>query len=148
MKFDETGNILTFSHCDKCFIYFLLQGDEVVYVGQTTTGLSRPFAHQDKEFDYIKALPFPHEKLDEAEDYYISKYKPIYNKMRNYNIIFTLKRVKTIIKNKYNPKFNLWALKKILAELKIVPFRDEYTGCECITIQQYCEIEKYIQGRL
>lgn len=145
MKFDETGDILTFVKCDRCFVYFLLQGDEVVYVGQTSAGLSRPFSHHDKEYDLIKVMACPLNKLDETEDFYIGKYKPKYNKVRNYNIVFSLKRVKTLIREYYKPNFNLSSLKKILRELKIEPFVDEYTHSVCITVEQYREIEKYLR---
>lgn len=145
MEFEETDKVLTFHICDKYFIYFLLRGNEVVYVGQTTAGLSRPFSHQDKEYDLIKVLPCSPDELDEKEDYYINKYKPIYNKMRNYNVVYTLKRVKKLIRDYYNPKFNLWGLRKALAVLNIEPFLDEYTGCLCVTCEQYHEIENYIK---
>lgn len=146
MEFDEKGNILTFTRCDNCFVYFLLQGNEVVYVGQTTAGLSRPFSHHDKEYDSIKVLPCPADKIDETEDRFIIKYKPKYNKIRNYNIVFSLNRVKSLIKKYYDPKFNMWGLRKVLRELNIVPFCDQYTRNESITIEQYREIEKYFEG--
>ena len=145
MKFEETGDFLTFVKCDRCFIYFLLQGDEVVYVGQTSAGLSRPFSHYDKEFNSIKVMACPLNKLDETEDFYICKYKPKYNKSRNYNVVFSLKRVKTLIREEYKPNFNLSSLKKILRELKIEPFVDEFTHSACITVEQYREIEKYLR---
>ena len=64
-----------------CFIYFLLQGDEVVYVGQTTRGICRPVEHiRNKEFTDIKMIPCTEDKLSESESYYIDKYKPMYNK--------------------------------------------------------------------
>ena len=146
MEFDEKGNILTFTRCDNCFVYFLLQGNEVVYVGQTTVGLSRPFSHYDKEYDSIKVLSCPADKLDETEDRFIIKYKPKYNKIRNHNVIFSLKKVKSLIRENYNPNFNLSSLKKILRELKIEPFVDEFTHSICITVEQYREIEKYFEG--
>ena len=142
----ERGSFLTFNKEDKCYVYFLLQGNEVVYVGQTSTGLSRPFSHHDKEFDSIKALPCSFNELDETEDYYICKYKPKYNKSRNYNMIFSLKRTKSLMRKYYDPKFNLWDLRKVLTKLKINPFYDEYTGCECITIKEYHEVEEYVGG--
>lgn len=146
MEFEETGDFLTFDKRNRCFIYFLLQGDEVVYVGQTSVGLSRPFSHYDKEYDLIKVMACPLNKLDETEDFYICKYKPKYNKIRNYNIVYSLKRVKTLIKEYYKPNFNLSSLKKILRELKIEPFVDEYTHSAYITVEQYREIENYFKG--
>lgn len=80
MKFEESGNVITIKNSDKCFIYFLIDKDEVVYVGQTTNGLSRPFAHCDKEYDTVKAIPCHREMLDQEEHHYICKYSPKYNK--------------------------------------------------------------------
>lgn len=146
MKFEETGNIYTFSKLARCFIYFLLQDDEVVYVGQTTAGLSRPFSHTDKEFDTVKVMPCRYELLDETEDFYIGKYKPKYNKSRNRNVIFSLQRIKRAIREDYNmPNFNLCALKRVLKELNITPFLDEYTNAASLNIDQYNEIVCYIE---
>lgn len=84
MQFEETTeNVLEIPKelCTECFIYFLLQGSEVVYVGQTTRGICRPVEHiRYKEFTTIKMFPCTEALLDETESYYIDKYKPIYNK--------------------------------------------------------------------
>ena len=149
MKFEETGNIITVKDTSKCFIYFLLQGEEVVYVGQTMAGLSRPFSHTDKEFDSVKAIPCERYKLDDTEDYYISKYKPIYNKSRNYNVVYSLQRVKRMIREDYDlPKFSLPRLKRILKHLGITPFIDEYTNNPCVNVEQLGEILSYVEGAL
>jgi hypothetical protein len=148
MKFEEKGDFLTFVKCNSCFVYFLLQDDEVVYVGQTTAGLTRPFSHHDKEYNFIKVMPCRYEELDETEDYYISKYKPIYNRSRNHNVIFSLQRIKRIIREQFNmPNFNLHALKQVLRELDINPFLDEYTNTASVNIEQYNEIMHYIERR-
>lgn len=65
------------------FVYFLLQGKEVVYIGQTTKGIIRPISHvNDKEFDSIKIMYCERENLGELEHDYILKYNPKYNKSR------------------------------------------------------------------
>lgn len=147
MKFEETGNIITIHDTNKCFVYFLLDNGEVVYVGQTTNGLSRPFSHYDKKFDTVKAMPCPFDMLDWEEDKYIAKYKPKYNKCRNYNVVYSLQRVRNSIRYEFDmPKFNLPALKKIMKELEIVPFVDEYTNSASIYEDQYCKIYHYLVG--
>jgi hypothetical protein len=148
MRFEEKGDFLTFDRNDKCYIYFLIQGDQVVYVGQTSVGLSRPFSHSDKEYDWIKVMPCESERLDEIEDFYICKYKPKYNKSRNHGVVYSLNKVKSLIRKYYKPNFNLWELRKIFSELNIIPFCDEYTGGSCITADQYREIEAFIKGGL
>lgn len=149
MKFEETGNIITFQNVDECFVYFLLRDEEVVYVGKTSIGITRPFNHKDKYFTSVKLIHCDYSKLDQTEDFYIEKYKPIYNKSRNYNVIYSLQRVKRIIREDYNfPNFNLSCLKRILKDLKITPFIDEYTNNPCINVEQLDEILKYVMEDL
>jgi hypothetical protein len=63
-----------------CGIYFLIQEDEIVYVGQSVTVHNRINQHVGvKEFDrftYIRCKP---EELDVLETKYILKFKPKYN---------------------------------------------------------------------
>lgn len=62
-------------------VYFLFKSGEIVYVGQTITGLQRIFFHTaDKDFDSVGIIKCDISKLNETETYYIAKYKPIYNK--------------------------------------------------------------------
>ena len=145
MRFEEEGNILTFTSCENNLVYFLLQKGEVVYVGKTTAGMARPYAHYDKEYDTIKVLVCEPKSLDKIEDYYICKYKPKYNKVRNYNVICSLDRAKRLIKEKHDPRFSKWVLRRALADLKITPFIDEYTQSECITAKEYEDIVAYVE---
>lgn len=65
-------------------IYFLLNKNEIVYVGQTTQGLTRTFCHaKNKIFDKYYFIPCPADKLDYIESAYIIKFNPIYNKTIN-----------------------------------------------------------------
>lgn len=65
-------------------IYFLVQGDSVVYVGQSKNVYARIATHLNegqKIFDkaaFIDELP---EKLNEVESTYIAALKPQYNKI-------------------------------------------------------------------
>jgi hypothetical protein len=61
------------------YIYFLMQGDEVVYVGQTCAGISRPLSHHDKEYDSFYMKRCSKNILDKREREMILKYKPKYN---------------------------------------------------------------------
>jgi hypothetical protein len=71
-------------------IYFLFLHDQLVYIGQTTQGMSRIHQHfkdPEKEFDSfyfipidLRYVPDGKEFLDEVEMSYIVKYKPKYNK--------------------------------------------------------------------
>ena len=66
-------------------IYFLINNDEVIYVGQTKNGLKRILQHGDKFFNKYSFIEKPIEALDYWEDYYIMKYQPKYNNSYNHN---------------------------------------------------------------
>ena len=60
-------------------VYFLCQGKKIVYVGQSNSPSARISQHQkDKIFDL--AYMIPTDQPLALEDYYINKFKPIYNK--------------------------------------------------------------------
>ena len=85
MIFEENNeNVITVTNAPQSFVYFLLDGNEVVYVGQTSAGLGRPFQHMhDKVFDCVKIIPCKKCELDKMESAYITKYKPKYNRIIN-----------------------------------------------------------------
>lgn len=149
MKFEENrDSVLTFKKNQLCFVYFLLQDEEVVYVGQTSAGLSRPFSHTDKEYDTIKVIPVKPEGLDLVEDHFISKYKPKYNKKRNYGVVYSLQRANRIIRADLQLRsFKLRDLNATLALLGITPFLDEFTNLPCITLEQLYEVEQHIRSK-
>lgn len=63
-------------------VYFLCQGDEVVYVGQSISVFQRMKQHRadDKIFDNVFALPCPRSELDVTERKFIKILNPILNK--------------------------------------------------------------------
>lgn len=77
----------------KIFVYFLIQDEEVVYVGQTTKGIIRPISHlNDKIFNSIRIMYCETKNLGKLEHEYILKYNPLYNKTKNiYNRNNTVK---------------------------------------------------------
>lgn len=85
MKFLEKDSI-SIPRLPNSFVYFLLDDEEVVYVGKTKNGIVRPLSHFDKKFTDIKIIPVPEEKLSHEEEYYISKYSPKYNKVMKYYV--------------------------------------------------------------
>lgn len=57
MKFcEDESMVITIPKYASNLVYFLLKDNEVVYVGQTTQGIVRPFSHRDKDFDEIKII--------------------------------------------------------------------------------------------
>ena len=65
---------------NESLVYLLVDCGEVVYVGQTTTGFSRPMAHLcDKVFQRAFFVPCLVRNLDECERHYIAMFLPRYN---------------------------------------------------------------------
>jgi hypothetical protein len=80
-------------------IYFLINGDEIVYVGQSSSLQSRLESHRSdkKEFDRVLFLPTPSSFLSSLEMALIRALKPKYNQSLvgdlNLNNINTLKEI-------------------------------------------------------
>src|SRR5262245_40058745 len=63
-------------------VYFLRQGTQIVYVGQSKNVAVRVAAHwadNCKSFDNVQAMRVPAELLDSVEQYWIRKLRPKYN---------------------------------------------------------------------
>lgn len=148
MQFKEDNkNIITVAKYENCFIYFLLNNNEVVYVGQTKHGLKRPLSHTNKEFDEIKILYCKENELDITEDKFIQKYKPIYNKQNNHVVRWSLVKVKNCIRAQLNqPRYSMPKLKKVLKTLNIVPEIDYFNGKETILFDEYKAVMEYLRS--
>lgn len=69
----------------KYFIYFLIRGGRVVYIGQTQHPRSRISNHKsDKEFDSHRLIECAFDKLNHYESRWINRFKPEYNKNAPY----------------------------------------------------------------
>ncbi|KOO13217.1 hypothetical protein AKJ18_19720 [Vibrio xuii] len=63
------------------FIYFLLDSNDLIYVGRTTKLFTRIDAHaSDKRFDRYKWLLVEKDYVDFLEKYFIDTYRPIENR--------------------------------------------------------------------
>jgi len=60
-------------------IYFLIDGDSVVYVGQATNVYSRIAYHSDKKFSHYAFVPCDSEALNKIESLYIHYLRPKLN---------------------------------------------------------------------
>jgi len=60
-------------------VYFLLDGNEVVYVGQAVNVYSRIGQHTDKQFNRYAFVPCPIDALDRLESLYIHCLRPRLN---------------------------------------------------------------------
>lgn len=109
----------------KSGVYFLINDNEVVYVGQTQNGLKRIMQHSDKEFNKYSFIELPPEELDYYEDLYIMKYQPKYNNFYNFQ--------RTSIDSCYNKlKYN------VKKQINIHQFKD-YLEKENIKIEKFKE---------
>ncbi len=66
-----------------CGVYFLLDGSDVVYVGQSKNVFSRIAEHRDKRFDRYAYVPCEEVSLDTLESFYIYMLRPKLNGMYN-----------------------------------------------------------------
>lgn len=147
LKFcEDEKDIITIPKYQNCFIYFLIDDGEVVYVGQTKNGIIRPLSHRDKVYDEIKIKYCAEKDLDLTEDRYIQFYKPIYNKQRNYAVVWSLLRVRDNIR-KYTgiSNYTIPKVKRLLAKLKIEPQKDIYTGRYIISFDEYNRVMNYVK---
>jgi hypothetical protein len=71
-----------FRKIPKTWVYFLIKGKDVVYVGQTKHGIKRIRSHSRSEFEWNKFnfLIVPQKDLLHVETIYIQRLKPIGNK--------------------------------------------------------------------
>ena len=138
MKFEES-EFLDLTDTPLVFIYFLIHDDEVVYVGQTMRGLSRVYSHiHNKHFTKIYIIECDEDELDYLEDYYIFKYRPIYNKRPNYKCNFSIHRLIKEINNIYGSRLTKPKIKKMIKELELVP--REFDGELYFSIEDFYQI--------
>jgi len=119
MNFAENENSRILPNVQSPIIYFLIDGDEVVYVGQSKIGLARPYSHKDKTFTKIAIINCKESELDDKETEFIKKYNPKYNKKVG-NSDYSYARIRTIIKNQTNIRdFNVYDVRKLIAKLRL-----------------------------
>lgn len=145
MKFKEDVYI-DLTDTPMTFIYFLIYNEDVVYVGQTTNGLGRVYSHiHDKSFNKVYIIEAEKDNLDYWEDFYIFKYKPIYNKVPNWKCNFSITKLARKLREYYYEQDSIWhteltktKIKKMIKELHIVP--REYNDELYIGIEDYYQI--------
>lgn len=112
----DIKNLERHSYKDVCGVYFLFEGDEVVYIGQSINAYQRALNHsvggrkpigwkkpiKRKRFTSFAVFPVPIEKLRKVETDNINYYRPKYNK--TYDLSEKLKRTHLIKKFNINKK--------------------------------------------
>ena len=127
------------------FIYFLMQGNKVVYVGQTTKGLARPFTHKNKVYDNIQIIFCDKADLDLLETEYIIKYKPIYNKAIQTHNSMSLRTAWIKFRQCSNTDIFYEEFKEVCEYFEIVTYRAN-SGKERILIKDFTKLLNLYRG--
>lgn len=144
MKFEEKENILTFPNIQTPIIYFLIDGENVVYVGQSKIGLSRPYQHMNKKFDKVSFFRCEENELDYLETKFIQKYKPKYNKAILNSYSYSLKRARKMIREQtFFKGFTLNDLKWIIRKLELET--DVFDGVVYMRSDDFCKIVEFLE---
>lgn len=144
MKFEEENGInVLIEH--RCGVYFLIDGEEVVYVGQSQNCFYRVGARfADKKFDKVVLLPFMFEDLDYFEDYYIKKYKPKYNKISNYNMNYAIDRVRKELKENLKISLSSFKIIYLSKKLNINIYNDQFTYKPTIRADGFTKLFEFV----
>jgi len=146
MRFEEKEDVSIYVGIpNKIFVYFLLYNGEVVYVGQTKNGLSRPFSHKNKIFDEVKIIYCNEEDLDAIEKKYILKYSGKYNKELSYMVSYTMTRVRNSLEKNLDITIHLTDIKKIIKFLKIKLKIDSTIQKIVISSDDYLKLRDFIK---
>ncbi|MFC3338766.1 hypothetical protein [Paracandidimonas soli] len=65
-----------------CGVYFLLDGDDIVYIGQSTNIINRIAQHVDKAFERFAYIECEQSALNMVESIFIHRYRPKLNFVR------------------------------------------------------------------
>lgn len=149
MNFEEKGgkkyciSSREFNIKDFGYIYFLIKNEEVVYVGQTRVGISRPLTHKDKEYDYFYLKKCHLDELTSIETEMILKYKPKYNNTFSQNKkIIHRNEARNILLKKGFP-IRVLFYKKALERLNIKEFN--VGSSFCIDKNDFDKLLKHIE---
>ena len=82
MKSKEEILAIAQNEVSNCCIYFLIDNDEIVYVGKTMHITSRVITHKlTKKFDRVSFISCSKEEMEELEKMYIEKFSPRINEI-------------------------------------------------------------------
>lgn len=145
LRFEEK-NCHKIKNLPRNLIYFLLKDGEVLYVGQTTRGLTRPFNHLNKDFDTVMVKEREIDQLDNFEDMMILKYSPKYNKVSK-TMYSLLKSRNKIRKIKGYESITVRDIRRMAEELNI-KIRNLNNGLAYISCNDFKIIYDKAIGRL
>ena len=83
LDFNEKNAVDLKNYRNSC-IYFLIDGNKVVYIGKSKHPRQRIPCHRyDKKFEKIKIIKCLEKELFKLEDFYMMKYQPKYNVLKS-----------------------------------------------------------------
>ena len=117
-KIHDCKREIPYTDTGRYLVYILYLDNECVYVGQSHSGLSRPYAHKlDKTFNKMYIIECPEEELNDVEALMIAEHRPICNRGIPSNSVM-------LSKNKLKPLLcmNGFQLNSFIRENKIKAF--------------------------
>lgn len=146
MKFEEQYSTLTFPNIQSPIIYFLIDGEEVVYVGQSKVGVSRPFMHRDKDFTDVAVMECKENELDYYETKYIRQYNPKYNRKAG-ALELTFKKARNRVRETtVFSDFTVNDIKRIMKKIKIQA--KELDGLKYIDEDDFAKIIEFVKNTM
>lgn len=116
-------NSCNISEINFCGIYFLIENNKIVYVGQTKNGYFRIFEHiKTKSFEKFSIFVCEECLLDYYENYFIMNFKPKLNKViPKYGYYISFKFLNKLLYNR-GLKITLKKLENLIQDLKLEKF--------------------------
>ncbi len=144
MKYEEEKGVNVIFQYESG-IYFLIRGEEVVYVGQSKNCFTRICHHfGNKEFNKVILYPCKISELDYYEDFFIKKYKPEYNKASNYEMNFSANKIKKIFKERLNFSTSPSRILYICKKMNINIYIDDFTKSKNIYYDDFLKLYSLI----
>lgn len=146
MQFNEQDNTFIFPNIQCPIVYFLLDGNEVVYVGKSKYGVSRPFMHKDKKFTDVAVMKCEENELDYYETKYIRQYNPKYNRKAG-ALELTFKKARDRVrKTTIFSDFTVNDIKRIMKKIKIQ--EKELDGLKYIDEDDFTKIIEFVNDTI
>jgi predicted GIY-YIG superfamily endonuclease len=117
-------------------IYFLIQNQKIVYIGQSHDVINRIYTHLNKGkkgFDSFSYIEIAYDKLNILEAEYIVKFKPIHNTKLPSNDKY--KSAEILLKLL---GWNRWKLKKVIKNNRILPVYEGF--CKYYHVDDFAKV--------
>lgn len=84
---------MNLSNSNKSGIYFIIKNRKIIYIGKTSHYVERIMQHKNQAMDWdkIKFIEYPEDRLDEMERVWINYFKPALNRTHKHGKKFKSK---------------------------------------------------------